>query len=241
MSVALGGRCLSGNARRACLAAVVLSPLLVLLSGALRNQQADNLLPAFFSTDHLGWFYWDQSRYGSIHSFLAFPIQNIRMNLLFQLHLRAASLVFLVVWIVESCARVNVKTGKTSLQYMFAFAFVVIFLCTFQEAGDALIYGANAHPIAIPFAILALSIQVSYSNSRIPVSADNCLDAMGCWFLGYRNMDKHFHLTLGTGTGLFTNRLHFEKRKCISEKVRDVVCASCPCGLYVVMDFFADR
>ena len=182
MSVALGGRCLSGNARRACLAAVVLSPLLVLLSGALRNQQADNLLPAFFSTDHLGWFYWDQSRYGSIHSFLAFPIQNIRMNLLFQLHLRAASLVFLVVWIVESCARVNVKTGKTSLQYMFAFAFVVIFLCTFQEAGDALIYGANAHPIAIPFAILALSFQVSNSNSRIP---DLWTIASTLWVVGF--------------------------------------------------------
>ena len=139
------------------MAALVLSPVLVLLSGALRNQQSDHLLPAFFSTDHLTWFYWGQSRYGSIHSFLAFPIQNIRLNLLFQLHLRAASLVFLVVWIVESCSRVNVKAGKVSLQYFFAFAFVVIFLFTFQEAGDALIYGANAHPIAVPFAILAIS------------------------------------------------------------------------------------
>jgi hypothetical protein len=161
--------CLTENARRASLIALIFAPLLVLVSGALRNQQADNLLPAFFSTDHLGLFYWDQSRYGSIHSFLAFPIQNIRLNLLFQLHLRAASLVFLVVWIVDSCARVNVKTGKTSLQYMFALAFAVIFLCTFQEAGDALIYGANAHPIAIPFAILALSFQVGKPISRIPV------------------------------------------------------------------------
>jgi hypothetical protein len=161
--------CLTENARRASLIALIFAPLLVLVSGALRNQQADNLLPAFFSTDHLGWFYWDQSRYGSIHSFLAFPIQNIRLNLLFQLHLRAASLVFLVVWIVDSCARVKVKTGKTSFQYMFALAFVVIFLCTFQDAGDALIYGANAHPIAIPFAILALSFQVGKQKSRIPV------------------------------------------------------------------------
>ena len=159
MTVRLVGFGLSGNARRASLVALVLSPVLVLLSGALRNQQSDHLLPAFFSTDHLSLFYWGQSRYGSIHSFLAFPIQNIRLNLLFQLHLRAASLVFLVVWIVESCSRVNVETRKASLQYIFAFAFVVIFLFTFQEAGDALIYGANAHPIAVPFAILALSLQ----------------------------------------------------------------------------------
>lgn len=168
MTVRLNGFGLSGNARRASLAAVVLSPVLVLISGALRNQQSDHLLPAFFSTDHLTWFYWGQSRYGSIHSFLAFPIQNIRLNLLFQLHLRAASLVFLVVWIVDSCARVNVKTGKSSLQYIFAFAFVVIFLLTFQEAGDALVYGANAHPIAVPFAILALSFKVGKQKSRIP-------------------------------------------------------------------------
>jgi hypothetical protein len=63
--------CLTENARRASLIALIFAPLLVLVSGALRNQQADNLLPAFFSTDSLSWFYWDQSRYGSIHSFLA--------------------------------------------------------------------------------------------------------------------------------------------------------------------------
>ena len=148
----------TGNARRAFLAAVFFSPLLVLVSGALRNQQGDNLLPAFFSTDSLTWFYWDQSRYGSVHSFLAFPIQNIRMNLIFQLHLRAASLVFLVCWIVESCVRSDSENRKLHVQRLFAFFFVVAFLLTYQESGDALIYGANAHPIAIPFAILAISV-----------------------------------------------------------------------------------
>jgi hypothetical protein len=152
----------TGNARRAALAALICSPLLVFVSGALRNQQADNLLPAFFSTDTLSWFYWDQSRYGSVHSFLAFPIQNIRLNLIFQLHLRAASLIFLVCWIVESCVRKDSENRKSHVQRLFAFVFVVAFLLTYQEAGDALIYGANAHPIAIPFAILALS--VSFQN-----------------------------------------------------------------------------
>ena len=152
------------------MAALICSPLLVLISGALRNQQADNLLPAFFSTDTLSWFYWDQSRYGSVHSFLAFPIQNIRLNLIFQLHLRAASLIFLVCWIVESCVRSDSENRKSHVQQLFAFVFVVVFLLTYQEAGDALIYGANAHPIAIPFAILALS--VSFQN---PHKASNFL------------------------------------------------------------------
>jgi hypothetical protein len=154
----------TGNARRASLSAAIFSPLLVLVSGALRNQQADNLLPAFFSTDALGWFYWDQSRYGSIHSFLAFPIQNIRLNLIFQLHLRAASLIFLVCWIVESCVRSDSENRKSHVQRLFAFIFLVVFLLTYQEAGDALIYGANAHPIAIPFAILALSVNFQKSH-----------------------------------------------------------------------------
>ena len=160
----------TGNARRASLAALICSPLLVLVSGALRNQQADNLLPAFFSTDTLSWFYWDQSRYGSVHSFLAFPIQNIRLNLIFQLHLRAASLIFLICWIVESCVRSDSENRKSHVQRLVAFVFVVAFLLTYQEAGDALIYGANAHPIAIPFAILALS--VSFQN---PHKASNYL------------------------------------------------------------------
>jgi hypothetical protein len=160
----------TGNARRAALAALICSPLLVFVSGALRNQQADNLLPAFFSTDTLSWFYWDQSRYGSVHSFLAFPIQNIRLNLIFQLHLRAASLIFLVCWIVESCVRKDSENRKSHVQRLVAFVFVVAFLLTYQEAGDALIYGANAHPIAIPFAILALSV-----NFQKPHKASNFL------------------------------------------------------------------
>ena len=161
--------CLTENARRASLIALIFAPLLVLVSGALRNQQADNLLPAFFSTDSLSWFYWDQSRYGSIHSLLAFPIQNIRMNLLFQLYLRAASLVFLVVWIVESCIRNDSVNSAKHIQRFFGLAFVAAFLLTFQEAGDALIYGANAHPIAIPFAILALSVNFGKSKCRFTV------------------------------------------------------------------------
>ena len=146
--------------------ALICSPLLVFVSGALRNQQADNLLPAFFSTDTLSWFYWDQSRYGSVHSFLAFPIQNIRLNLIFQLHLRAASLIFLVCWIVESCVRSDSENRKSHVQRLVAFVFVVAFLLTYQEAGDALIYGANAHPIAIPFAILALSVNFQRSHKE---------------------------------------------------------------------------
>jgi hypothetical protein len=176
--------CLTENARRASLIALIFAPLLVLVSGALRNQQADNLLPAFFSTDSLSWFYWDQSRYGSIHSFLAFPIQNIRMNLLFQLYLRAASLVFLVVWIVESCIRNDSVNGAKHVQRFLALAFVATFLLTFQEAGDALIYGANAHPIAIPFAILALSFNYGKTKSRFTVLKTSLMVIWAAFFWG---------------------------------------------------------
>jgi hypothetical protein len=177
--VAIG---VSDNVRRASLAAIVFSPLLVFVSGALRNQQADNLLPAFFSTDHITWFYWDQSRYGSVQSFLAFPIQNIHWNLLFQLNLRAASLIFLVTWIVESCSRVSSINGRTSMQYLVAGVFVVIFLLTFQEAGDSLIYGANAHPIAVPFAMIALSLQIDQDRQKKSIGS---WIAMTLWIVAF--------------------------------------------------------
>ena len=66
------------SAIRPLLAAFMLSPIVAVLFQALDRQQADNLLPAFFSTDHLTWFYWTQSRFGNIDPLLAFPIQNIR-------------------------------------------------------------------------------------------------------------------------------------------------------------------
>ena len=84
--------------------AACISPFLVLITGALQNQQADNLLPAFFSTDHLTWFYWSQSRFGNIVPVLAFPIQDIRLNLIFQVFLRVFSIVFVIMWVAQAVA-----------------------------------------------------------------------------------------------------------------------------------------
>lgn len=60
---------------------------------------------------------------------------------------------------MESCVQCDSENRKSQIQRLLAFVFVVAFLLTYQEAGDALVYGANAHPIAIPFAIFALSVK----------------------------------------------------------------------------------
>ncbi len=142
---------------------MIITPIVAVLSNSLDNQQADNLLPSFFSTDNLTAFYWDQKRYGSVHSFLAFPIQDIHWNLKFQVLLRVASFVFLVTWIYSLFKR----SAHDFIEASRLGSFLLVlgcFLYFFTDTGEALLFGANAHPIAIPFALLALSI--------FPVAAD---------------------------------------------------------------------
>jgi hypothetical protein len=147
----------SVNTRWAIRVALLIAPIVAVLSKSLDNQQADNLLPSFFSTDHLTAFYWDQKRYGSVHSFLAFPIQDIYWNLKLQVLLRIASFVFLVAWIYSLFKRS--AYGFIEASRLGTFLLVLGgFLFLFTDTGEALLFGANAHPIAIPFALLALSI-----------------------------------------------------------------------------------
>lgn len=138
--------------------AVLLSPIAAFFSRALNNQQADNLLPSFFSTDHLTWFYWDQSRYGSIHSFLTYLVQNIHWNLVLQVHLRVASFLFFVFWTTDILSYLFDLNIRRVIYASITGIFTVLFLLLFPESGDALLYGANAHPIAIPFAVLGVSL-----------------------------------------------------------------------------------
>lgn len=136
--------------------AACLSPFLVIATGALRNQQSDNLLTAFFSTDHLTWFYWSQSRFGNIDPVLAFPIQDIRLNLIFQVLLRVFSIVFAIVWVAQAVAVIVHR--QVLWVYLVTGLFCVIWISKFTDGGDALLYGANAHPLALPFVVLAVGI-----------------------------------------------------------------------------------
>lgn len=158
--------------------AACISPFLVLITGALQNQQADNLLPAFFSTDHLTWFYWSQSRFGNIDPVLAFPIQDIRLNLIFQVFLRLFSIVFVIMWVAQAVA-VTVRC-QVLLVYLATGLFSVIWINKFTDGGDALLYGANAHPLALPFVILAIGIVLP---SRFNIGRHNMLGSTGLLLL----------------------------------------------------------
>ena len=136
------------------LTAVLLSPIVALLFHALERQQADNLLPAFFSTDHLTWFYWTQSRFGNIDPLLAFPIQNIRWNLIIQVLLRVSSILFVTFWFGQI---VSIMTTVKREYLMFASLLLfLVWVRYYTDGGDSLLYGANAHPLALPFVILAV-------------------------------------------------------------------------------------
>lgn len=142
------------SAMRSLLTAVLLSPVVALLFHALERQQADNLLPAFFSTDHLTWFYWTQARFGNIDPFLAFPIQNIRWNLIIQVLLRVSSILFVTFWVGQI---VSIMTTVKREYLIFAsLLFFLIWVHFYTDGGDSLLYGANAHPLALPFVILAV-------------------------------------------------------------------------------------
>ena len=142
------------SAIRPLLAAFMLSPIVAVLFQALDRQQADNLLPAFFSTDHLTWFYWTQSRFGNIDPLLAFPIQNIRWNLIVQVLLRVSSILFVTFWFGQ---KVSIMTAVKREYLMFAsLLFFLVWVRFYTDGGDSLLYGANAHPLALPFVILAV-------------------------------------------------------------------------------------
>jgi hypothetical protein len=153
---------------RPLLIAVFFSPVVALLFHALERQQADNLLPAFFSTDHLTWFYWTQARFGNIVPVIAFPIQNIRGNLIIQVLLRVSSMLFVTFWFSQI---VSVITSVKREYLLFtSLLFFLVWVHFYTDGGDSLLYGANAHPLALPFVVLAVScirpIDISFKRSR---------------------------------------------------------------------------
>lgn len=143
------------SAIRPLLTAVLFSPVIALLFHALERQQADNLLPAFFSTDNLTWFYWTQARFGNVFPVIAFPIQNIRWNLIIQVLLRVSSMLFVTFWFSQT---VSVITSVKREYLLFtSLLFFLLFVRFYTDGGDSILYGANAHPLALPFVVLAVS------------------------------------------------------------------------------------
>lgn len=132
-----------------------MSPTVAFLTHALNRQQADNLLPAFFSTDNLTWFYWTQARFGNIDPVIAFPIQNIRWNLIVQVLLRVSSILFVTFWFGQLISVIT--TVKREYLIFTSLVFLLIWVHFYTDGGDSLLYGANAHPLALPFVVLAVS------------------------------------------------------------------------------------
>ena len=140
---------------RPLLIAVLFSPIVVLLFHALERQQADNLLPAFFSTDHLTWFYWTQARFGNVLPVIAFPIQDIRWNLIVQVLLRVSSMLFVTFWFSQIVSVITFV--KREYLLFVSLFFFLVFVHFYTDGGDSILYGANAHPLALPFVVLAVS------------------------------------------------------------------------------------
>ena len=147
---------------------LTLSPIVAVLFSSIKMQQSDNLLPSFFSTDHLTWFYWSQSRFGNIDPLIAFPIQNIRANLVFQVLLRISSILFATLWITQVLA--SITQVRKEILAGAAVLFLMLWPKFYTDGGDALVHGANAHPLALPFAVLAvcsLPLSMVGSESRL--------------------------------------------------------------------------
>jgi len=144
---------------------LTLSPIVAVLFSSIKMQQSDNLLPSFFSTDHLTWFYWSQSRFGNIEPLIAFPIQNIHANLVFQVLLRISSILFATFWITQVLA--GITHVKKEILAGAAIIFLTLWAKFYTDGGDALVHGANAHPLALPFAVLAVgSLPLSMVGSE---------------------------------------------------------------------------
>ncbi len=67
--------------------------LLILLGSAALTlghdlQDADGVLPAIMSVQHLTWYYWNQNRFANLLPLLASPVRNVAWNLLVQVFLR---------------------------------------------------------------------------------------------------------------------------------------------------------
>jgi len=144
------------SVHRPLIVSVIVTPFVVLLTGALHEQQADNLLPAIISTDHLTWFYWGNARLGNVGPLLALPIQDIRLNLIFQVCLRAGSLLFVLFWLAQTVAAIMKCSSLWT--YLATAIFSSWWITSYADGLDSLVYGAVPHVNSLAFAICAVAV-----------------------------------------------------------------------------------
>ena len=144
------------SVRRPLIVSAIATPFIVLLTGALHEQHADSLLPAIISTDHMTWFYWGNTRFGNVGPLLALPIQDIRLNLIFQVCLRVGSLLFLLFWLAQTVAAIMKCSPLWT--YLATAIFSSWWITSYTDGADSLVYGAVPHVNSVAFAICAVAV-----------------------------------------------------------------------------------
>jgi len=140
--------------RSAIVSSIVLTPFVMFVTRALQNQNSDNLIPIFVSTDHFTTFFWGQNRFGNVLPLLALPIQSIKLNLVFQVYLRAFSIVFVLLWL--SLVMAHITKANKFLMSVLSLLVGFGWIWNYTDGLDSLVYGAVPHVNSVLFAVFAV-------------------------------------------------------------------------------------
>jgi hypothetical protein len=152
--------------------ALISSPLIALIVGALSEQNGDNVLTSIMSTDNLGFHYWSSTRNGNLVAIMAWPFQNIETNLKVQVLIKIAASTFLVTWIaIQISEALSVSKPITLIGAFSTWAFLIL---KFPESGESFLYGNG--PQFIAAVLIAIAIHVSWNNDPRSIKK-------GCIFL----------------------------------------------------------
>jgi hypothetical protein len=135
--------------------AAILAPLVVILTNALEDQHADNLITTIFSTDNLTLFFWNTNRAGNLIAILTWPFQNLEANLKAQVFIKTTGFLFVIIWIARRIAQIYGIPRVVSV--IAAITVSAIFLRQFPESGDSVVYGGASQSIAVILIAIALS------------------------------------------------------------------------------------
>ena len=140
--------------------AIISSPLIALLVHALAEQNGDNVLTSIMSTDNLSFYYWSSTRNGNLVAIMAWPFQNIEINLKVQVLIKIAASTFSVAWIAIQLS--ETLSVKTYVPLMSAFTACAVLVVKYPESGESFLYGNGPQNIA--GVLIAGAIHVSWSN-----------------------------------------------------------------------------
>ena len=160
------------------LAFLILSALpFVWYCGTTWESDADDLMTTLISIENWSFFFWGESRFGTLVPLLAKPFMDMRSNLLLQNFIHALSLVIFIYAISQSFYRKLSNTVSRSLIFVLL---ILLFLTSNSVYLDLLISGL---PYAAPLGIFGLSLLIANSNLKrtlvIPITV--FLIAVSCW------------------------------------------------------------